>query len=912
MKRRYLLYCIFALLSVMSAMFADPFSSSMCPRGQWRVSDVATKLRQFTIVDDNGRQIKLPERIKNSHPSIAVEKHDTKKDGVFCVKWIYICPSLSGNASQTSIKKTDFIKLCKHLSDESNWQQYNAKMMELFEEYTGLEMTADNIRAAFDAGVIVSRATLEARAKQKEEEAKAARERDCYKGVFARKKQRKRLDEVTNTTARDEFLKRDEDGTWRSRDCEKRNATGGQCSICANLNSNFRRKWKTLETCVPATMKPPPGVNATNADACPEDSTFSTDVMKERICTRLDDLSEASSTNNDRTLMSWADVLHGKEMYSLDIGMRSNVSTSFCVCRNADCRKYRVVKTQRNQSEYCSECSTRNSMEKIRDKRREDHKEQRVAATSSTASKHLNDEERSKRDAKKKARRQSESRKLQRVKAKLAESLETIEMEEELIDELQEVNDWAKENPSSIEESLEKHLAELTVQQKGTKAKAEEIWSNTETQQLKDFIMMSLNNHVIKHLGKNNYEYSPYLMGLAMDQFVRGKAQYKSQREKSLVVMPSLGTLENKLHRLKVREGECVIMHEKLKLYNGTKTIVGQLMCDEMKLKGEVLLNTNSNEVVGVTEDFCSTKKILTSMIDGDAIGESYQPTTHVNQWRYRDVNGKTYNLCFWFNSGSLSGDELLDQFHEVLIRCEKANCRVLGMTSDAGGNNARLFRLLRGDTTVPEGGWLGIEFVSFKNPYKISRDEPDRFVHCFFCSTHGLKAMRNQLFTSWNMSGGNGAKAFLGEDGAQIGKFIIEYCHKREQDRRARGHTNQTRVDESVVDIDRWSKMNVSAALKVFEYGTLCEITNHIYTDLNVDLRDRLGADQFKEGGQVVGYFPAVAGHFRHLVRDRNLNLGDDQKSAIASYEWLAHVHEIFNNTLMNTKIVIDKYNID
>ncbi|EJK55490.1 hypothetical protein THAOC_24777 [Thalassiosira oceanica] len=75
-------------------------------------------------------------------------------------------------------------------------------MMELFEKYTGLEMTADNIRAAFDAGVIVSKATLEARAKQKEEEAKAALQQTCIKGVFAREKQRKRLDKVANTTAR--------------------------------------------------------------------------------------------------------------------------------------------------------------------------------------------------------------------------------------------------------------------------------------------------------------------------------------------------------------------------------------------------------------------------------------------------------------------------------------------------------------------------------------------------------------------------------------------------------------------------------------------------------------------------------------------------------------------------------------
>ena len=40
-------------------------------------------------------------------------------------------------------------------------------------------------------------------------------------------------------------------------------------------------------------------------------------------------------------------------------------------------------------------------------------------------------------------------------------------------------------------------------------------------------------------------------------------------------------------------------------------------------------------------------------------------------------------------------------------------------------------------------------------------------------------------------------------------------------------------------------------------------------------------------------------------------MDLNFDQKSAIASFEWIAHVHEIFNNTLMNTSIVIDKNNV-
>ena len=54
-------------------------------------------------------------------------------------------------------------------------------------------------------------------------------------------------------------------------------------------------------------------------------------------------------------------------------------------------------------------------------------------------------------------------------------------------------------------------------------------------------------------------------------------------------------------------------------------------MMDEMKLQGEVLLNTSSNQVVGVASDFTSTKKTK-NMMDGKATGETHQLATYVNQ----------------------------------------------------------------------------------------------------------------------------------------------------------------------------------------------------------------------------------------------------------------------------------------
>ena len=71
-------------------------------------------------------------------------------------------------------------------------------------------------------------------------------------------------------------------------------------------------------------------------------------------------------------------------------------------------------------------------------------------------------------------------------------------------------------------------------------------------------------------------------------------------------------------------------------------------------------------------------------------------------------------------------------------------------------------------------------------------------------------------------------------------------------------------------------------------------------------------------------GYFTAVALQLKGLINAKmviecqkkkpsDMDRLKKLKSDIASYEWLGHVHEIFNNTLMNTKrVIIDSKNID
>ena len=171
-----------------------------------------------------------------------------------------------------------------------------------------------------------------------------------------------------------------------------------------------------------------------------------------------------------------------------------------------------------------------------------------------------------------------------------------------------------------------------------------------------------------------------------------------------MIIMPSSGNLARKKQAQKIRVGNCIVMYEKQFLLYDTLEEIGQLICDEMKLKEDILVNVVSNKMVGFTEDFISAKKIMKNLLDDDELENYCKPAKYVNQWRYRSVSGRSFNCEFWFNGGDLDGDAMLEQFIQVVINCEIIGSRVLGFVSDAGGSNARLFKLLRGMTDVPEG----------------------------------------------------------------------------------------------------------------------------------------------------------------------------------------------------------------
>ena len=59
-----------------------------------------------------------------------------------------------------------------------------------------------------------------------------------------------------------------------------------------------------------------------------------------------------------------------------------------------------------------------------------------------------------------------------------------------------------------------------------------------------------------------------------------------------------------------MKEGDNVELYERIMLFMTTEEIIGQLACDEMKLKGDIAFNVKTDEVTGFTEDFADAKRL--------------------------------------------------------------------------------------------------------------------------------------------------------------------------------------------------------------------------------------------------------------------------------------------------------------
>ena len=270
----------------------------------------------------------------------------------------------------------------------------------------------------------------------------------------------------------------------------------------------------------------------------------------------------------------------------------------------------------------------------------------------------------------------------------------------------------------------------------------------------------------------------------------------------------------------------------------------------------------------------------------------SYKPAMYVNLWRLRTTKNVAYNCEFFFNNGSLTGDELLRQFLRVVGHCELIGVSILGLLNDAAGLNVKLVDLLTSSAAakVPATGYPRIDSVAFPNHI-----HPTQLVAAYHCSSHNLKACRNQLLRSHP----NGSRLLKMHD-AHFGWTEIEECYNRDVLR----HPQISKLRKASVDVDSYSTMCVSYAKAPLARETLIEQCLFIAEALmcSTQLKDL----DLKNAQSI---YEQALPLFRSKV---TLQTGYHIQSSLNTLEYCSVMGAIFNDFFLNSKVTITRENID
>ena len=81
---------------------------------------------------------------------------------------------------------------------------------------------------------------------------------------------------------------------------------------------------------------------------------------------------------------------------------------------------------------------------------------------------------------------------------------------------------------------------------------------------------------------------------------------------------------------------------------------------------------------------------------------------------RFCSIYNETRTIEFFYNSGSLPGDELMKLLFNFLSMMNLIEIRILGFVSGTEGNNSRFNKLLRNGKEIGNRLWLKDEEVTF------------------------------------------------------------------------------------------------------------------------------------------------------------------------------------------------------
>ena len=403
---------------------------------------------------------------------------------------------------------------------------------------------------------------------------------------------------------------------------------------------------------------------------------------------------------------------------------------------------------------------------------------------------------------------------------------------------------------------------------------------------------------------------------LALAHFLEfGKSGYNQLRETSLEILPCVRTNERELVHLRGGEESNAAVFaaqfaDALKGENQTQhEVIVQIIFDELKVKCGVAYNPKTGKEYGFTasksgRSMSFADEILsiaeTSLTaeseEEDLVEVGKEPyvgaSTYANVFKLRTARNKTWTLAYYFNTGSLDGDDVIKQLLDVLAATEIVGMKVYGQVSDAGGGNIGAITLLtKNKCNGLKDGKPEKEDLQYVNPLN-----PYRSISTCLCSVHSLKNNRNVLC---NRDLVNAGKVITW-------KVIIRlYHHLRENFEGSVNVHELRRMKRSVAYPDQFTKQNVNDAKQVFEEATIAYQCRWLADKMGFseDFFDALN----KEFRERDGYSDELLERKLKLLKDEITLLPQDEKrrdgeNELAFLEFTVTIHVVFMSRLLNS----------
>ena len=410
------------------------------------------------------------------------------------------------------------------------------------------------------------------------------------------------------------------------------------------------------------------------------------------------------------------------------------------------------------------------------------------------------------------------------------------------------------------------------------------------------YISENIQNMKNKLDGKHgSNRFSAHTINIALSLFLRSKRGYEDLRASGLICLPSPQALSKRASKCKVQSGGDPSIYLMLKdeISASPDDIVGHIMMDEIKLKNGISFNCKSKEIVGFIPEEMDTKNMLENILDMNKKHKKGKVVSvYANQWRFRSTKGLVHNSDFYFNNGSLNGNELVRQFIDVVTSYESIGIKIYGIVSDGGGGNTKIFNMIS-EYNPGKSKWMNNKCLRTLNPV-----DPSRYIYIWSCSTHSLKALRNNLYRSQpNLS------RSLKFNNSSFGWKEMGNIYLRDVNRLDCNIGARTDIVKHAIHLDKYTLMNANYAKQVFSDKTICEVISHLSVMLQVKLTPI--RDDMSQWHKFIC-------HWKQLDSNVSYNKTIEIQSSISLLQYQISVNGIYIERLMNPRWRLTKDNIE